>query len=120
MLSDLSLFQIYGAMARHSAEAQKTSAENLSRANEPGYKAVELESFADYLKRNGPMLEQIDFNQPFAQSLNTSAAAAPNGNTVSVEEQVFKSAEAVGKHNLALNVYAKSLDMMKLALGRRT
>ena len=51
MLSDMSLFQIYGAMARHAAEAQKTSAGNLARANEPGYKAVEVESFAEFMTR---------------------------------------------------------------------
>lgn len=118
MLSDMSLFQVYGALARHAAETQKTSAENLARANEPGYKAVQVESFSDFMQRNGSVIEQIDFNQPFQQTLSK-AAASPNGNTVSVEEQVFRSAEAVGQHNLALNVYSKSLDMMKLALGRR-
>ena len=119
MLSDLSLFKVYGAMARHAAETQSTSAQNLSRANEPGYKAVEVESFADYVKRNGPTLEQIDFNQPFEQILSK-GAASPNGNTVSIEQEVFKSAEAVGKHTMAINVYTKSLDLMKLAIGRRT
>lgn len=119
MLSDLSLFQIYGAMARHAAESQKVSAENLSRANEPGYKAVEVESFADFMQRSGPKIEQVDFNQPFQQTLSQSAAA-PNGNSVSVEQEVFKSAEAMGQHNLALTVYSKSIDMMKLALGRRS
>jgi flagellar basal-body rod protein FlgB len=119
MLSDLSLFQIYGAMARHAAESQQTSAENLSRANEPGYKAIEIESFSDFLQRTGPTIEQADFNQPFKHSLSASAAA-PNGNSVSVEQEVFKSAEAVGQHNLALSVYSKSIDMMKLALGRRS
>jgi len=119
MLSDMSLFQVYGAMARHAAETQRTSAENLSRANEPGYKAVEIESFADFMKRNGPQAEKIDFNQPFKQ-MQSLSAASPNGNTVSVEEQVLKSAEAVGKHNMAMTVYSKSMDIMKLALGRRS
>ena len=119
MLSDLSLFKVYGAMARHAAEAQQTSAENLARANEPGYKAVEIESFADFMKRNGPNIDTVDFNQPFEQNLSK-AAAAPNGNTVSIEEQVFKSAEATNQHQMALTVYGKSLEMMKLALGRRS
>ena len=118
MLSDMSLFQIYGAMARHAAETQRVSAENLSRANEPGYKAVEIESFADFMKRTGPTIEKIDFEQPFETTLSRSATA-PNGNSVSVEQEVFKSAEAVGKHQMAMTVYTKTLDMMKLALGHR-
>ncbi|MCR9223693.1 MAG: flagellar biosynthesis protein FlgB [Hyphomonas sp.] len=119
MLSDMSLFQIYGAMARHAAETQKTSAGNLARANEPGYKAVEVESFAEFMTRTSHQPGGLDFSQGFDQRLTT-GAAAPNGNTVSIEEEVFKSAEAVGKHTMALNVYTKSMDLMKLALGRRT
>ena len=118
MLSDMSLFQIYGAMARHAAETQRVSAENLSRANEPGYKAQEIESFADFMRRTGPTVEKADFNQSFEVSLSRSAAS-PNGNTVSVEQEIFRSAEAVGKHQMAMTVYTKSLDMMKLALGHR-
>lgn len=119
MLSDMSLFQIYGAMARHAAETQRTSAENLSRANEPGYKAVEVESFADFMARTGSQMGPLDLSQPFEQRLGT-GAAAPNGNTVSIEQEVFKSAEAVGQHNMALSVYTKSIDLMRLALGRRS
>jgi len=119
MLSDMSLFQIYGAMARHAAESQKTSAGNLARANEPGYKAVEIESFADFMARTGPQAGGLDLTQSFEQRLSA-GPAAPNGNTVSIEQEVFKSAEAVGKHTMAINVYTKSLDLMKLAIGRRS
>lgn len=118
MISDLSLLQIYGALARHAAQSQATSAENLARANEPGYKAVELESFLDFMKRTGPTIEQADFDRPFEQNL-TKTAASPNGNTVSVEQEVFKAAEASNQHQMALTVYTKTLDMMRLALGHR-
>ena len=119
MLSDLSLFQVYGAMARHAAESQKTSAENLARANEPGYKAVQIESFSDFMERTGPTIEQIDFSQSFEQSLSK-MPASPNGNTVSIENEVFRSAEASQQHQMAMTVYSKSLEMMRLALGRRS
>ena len=118
MLNDMSLFQMYGAMARHAAETQRVSAENLSRANEPGYKAKQVESFADYVKRNGPALDQVDFNQTFEHTLRQTESS-PNGNSVSIEQEVFQSAEAVGKHQMAMTVYTKTLDMMKLALGHR-
>ena len=65
-----------------------------------------------------------DFSVPFeptpADVALTAAPASPNGNTVSVEQQVFKSAEAAQQHQMALTVYSKSLEMMKLALGRRS
>ena len=61
----------------------------------------------------------MDFSTPFEQRLSV-GAAAPNGNTVSIEQEVFKSAEATGQHNMALGVYTKSLELMKLAIGRRS
>jgi flagellar basal-body rod protein FlgB len=119
MISDLSLFQIYGAMARHAAEAQSVSAANIARANESGYKAVEIESFESYLSRAAGAGSGAD---PFATSFQTHLAdlpASPNGNTVSLEQEIFNSAEALGQHNLALTVYSKSIDLLRTALGKR-
>ena len=118
MLSDLSLLQIYGAMARHAAESQRVSATNISRAGEPGYKAVEVESFQDYLERAARTGSAAELNKPF-RLIESDGPAAPNGNTVTLEQEVFKSAEAVGQHNMALSVYTKSLDMMRTALGKQ-
>lgn len=120
MLSDMSLFQVYGAMARYAAETQQTSAENLARANEPGYKAVEVESFADFMARTSQQPGPLNLTSTAFETRLSAGAASPNGNTVSVEQEVFKSAEALGQHNMALGVYTKSLDLMKLALGRRS
>lgn len=119
MISDLNLLKIYGAMARHAAEAQSVSAANISRANEPGYKAQEIESFEAYLAR----VSQTRAADPFGASFQTSLSAtpaAPNGNTVSLEREIFNSAEAAGQHNLALTVYSKSIDLLRTALGKRT
>ncbi|MGH1422095.1 MAG: flagellar biosynthesis protein FlgB [Hyphomonas sp.] len=118
MISDLPLFQVYGAMARHAAETQKVSATNIARASEPGYKAVDVEPFTDFLARtqlseatggNGTSVKKIESNNP----------AAPNGNTVSLEQEVMRSAEAVSQHDMALTVYTKTLELMRTAIGRR-
>jgi len=44
---------------------------------------------------------------------------SPNGNNVSLEQEVFNSAEAMGQHSLALSVYTKSMDLLRTAIGRR-
>ena len=51
VISNLDIFKVYSAMARHSAESQKVAATNIAHADEPGYKASEIESFQDYLTR---------------------------------------------------------------------
>ncbi|MDP3460925.1 MAG: flagellar biosynthesis protein FlgB [Hyphomonas sp.] len=118
MISDLQLFQVYGAMARYAAEAQSVSATNIARANEPGYKAKEIESFDAYLAR----VSASGAPDPMAQGFritNASNPMAPNGNTVSLEQEVFNSAEAMGQHSLAISVYTKSMDLLRTAIGRR-
>lgn len=118
MISDLPLFQIYGAMARHAADSQRVSATNIARADEPGYKADRLESFEAYLSRAAAGQTQDALSNPF-QVFKSDMPAAPNGNTVSLEQEIFKSAEAIGQHNLALSVYTKSLDLLRTAIGKR-
>ncbi|HRX74383.1 MAG TPA: flagellar biosynthesis protein FlgB [Hyphomonas sp.] len=116
MISQLPLFEIYGAMARYSAESQKVSATNIAHANEPGYKAKELEPFESYLAR-AASAGQAGLNTGF-KVIESGTPVSPNGNSVSVEMEMFKSAEAAGQHNQAMAVYTKSLDLLRTALGR--
>jgi flagellar basal-body rod protein FlgB len=118
MISDLNLLQIYGAMARHAAEAQSVSAANIARVNEPGYKASEIESFQAFLARAALSGAQDPMETSFRTRL-ADTPSSPNGNTVSLEQEIFNSAEALGQHNLALTVYSKSLDLLRTALGKR-
>lgn len=118
MISDLPLFQVYGAMARHAAETQKVSATNIARAAEPGYKAVDIEPFGDFLART----QQASTAEGGGSSFRTMLAdnpQSPNGNTVSLEQEVFRSAEAMNQHDMALTVYTKTLELMRTAIGRR-
>lgn len=118
MLSDLPIFQVYSAMARHAAESQRVSATNISRAGEPGYKAQTVESFEDYIARikssDAPQAQSIP-----VRTLEALGPTSPNGNSVNLEQEVFSSAQAIGQHNMALTVYTKSLDLMRTALGKR-
>ncbi|WP_300380668.1 flagellar biosynthesis protein FlgB [Henriciella sp.] len=117
VISDLDIFRIYSAMARHSAESQRVSATNISRADQPGFKATEIESFQDYLTRTASTQPTEGMTEGFRMR-EVLGEAKPNGNTVNLEEQVFKASEAAGKHEMALRVYTKSLDLMRAALGR--
>lgn len=118
MFSDLPLFKVYGAMARHAAETQKVSATNIARASEPGYKAVDVESFTDFIART-ELGETQSGAAASVKKFEASTPAAPNGNTVSLEQEVMRSAGAVSQHDMALTVYTKTLEMMRTAIGRR-
>jgi flagellar basal-body rod protein FlgB len=113
MISQLPLFEIYGAMARYAAESQKVSATNIAHADEPGYKAKQLESFETYLARTA----NTGLNSSF-KVVESDAPLSPNGNSVSIEMEMFRSAEAAGQHEQAMTVYSKSLELLRTALGK--
>lgn len=115
MISNLQIFQIYGAMARHAAESQKISATNIAHADAPGYKASEIESFDAFLARTMQTGGGLETGFKISPSASLSD---PNGNNVSLEREIFNSADAMGQHNLALTVYTKSIDLMRTALGK--
>lgn len=118
MLNDISLLKIYGTMAKHSSVAQEVSATNIANANQPGYKAQKVESFEAFMARVQQDRETIQ-SLSAPNIFEAANPAKPNGNTVSLEQEVMSSAQALGQHNLALSVYSKSLEMMRTALGRR-
>jgi len=117
MLTNALIFDVYGSLARHSAEDQKVSAENISRVNEPGYRAEVLEPFEDYLARQLGADETGTFSSNF-ETRESRSPAAPNGNNVVLEEEIMRGASAVGRHDMAMSVYNKSLDLLRTALGR--
>ena len=118
MISQLPLFEIYGAMARYAAESQKVSATNIAHADQPGYKAAQIESFDTFLDRVRMGSEAGGLEGSF-RTKPADTPAAPNGNTVSLEQELFNSADAMGQHQMALSVYTKSLDLLRTAIGKR-
>lgn len=118
MFSNLDVFKIYSAMARHAAESQRVSATNISRADEPGFKAEQIESFEDYLTRTASSRATGADAEGF-RTRNIETGAKPNGNTVNFEQEVFKASDAAAQHEMAMTVYTKSLDLLRAAIGRK-
>lgn len=118
MISNMDVFRIYSAMARHAAESQQMSATNIAHADEPGYKAGSIESFEAYLKRTASAGAAAGPQDAFRVGV-AGTPASPDGNTVSLEHEIFKSAEAVGQHEMALTVYKKSMDLLRAAIGKK-
>ena len=118
MISDLPVFQIYSAMARHAAESQRVTAENIARASEPGYKAQAVESFSDFVARATETNAGMSLPSTF-KTFDADTPVAPNGNSVDVEGEIFNSAAARAQHDLAMTVYTKSMDLLRTAVRRR-
>jgi|KBSMisStaDraftv2_1062788.scaffolds.fasta_scaffold188316_3 flagellar basal-body rod protein FlgB len=115
---------------------QNVLAQNVANADTPGFTARDLKpiNFADVLKRStstpasvqsGMMVtdpRHIGLAQSATPAFTDMRApdgeATPSGNTVSLEQEMIKVAGTQAEYQAASNLYAKAIDMMKIAIGR--
>lgn len=118
MINDLSILQTLSGMATHASRRHGVVAENIANADTPGYKAQDVKAFADVYAqatREGRNVREL---MQTTHLIEMAGVASADGNTVSLDEQMLISAQAVGQHDMALTVYKKTLDMMKMAVGK--
>lgn len=131
MLGGVFVFALASARLAHASARNAVVARNIAHADTPGFKAQEVEAF-DFER----MAASAGASEPKAtrpghtrgQSLpgrpEVEARAAPatdespDGNTVSLEEQMVQAAETRGQFELAATLYAKHLSMLRTAIGR--
>lgn len=118
MPASVNLLDTMSALARHAAKRHAVIADNIANADTPGYKAQDLKPFADVFAqsvREGKSIQAVDAD---TMAMPTGDIASPNGNNVSLEQQMMLSVQNKVDHDMALAVYKKTLDMMKMAIGK--
>lgn len=114
-------------LARYSGARQSQIAKNIANSDTPGYRARDLMDFSETyqqkktetdmrLTRGGHMARGDAAGG--IRTFEIGGEAAPNGNDVSLAEQMSLSTDARSKHNLALTVYKTSLDVLRTTIGR--
>jgi flagellar basal-body rod protein FlgB len=130
MLSGITLFQVTGDRMSYLEQRQTVIARNIANADTPDYKAQDLAPFNPAgssggasssltLAQTNPAHLQMPPDPAADERLVATDAAygeKPNGNTVSVEEQMVKSADVSNAFALASAAYSKSVSIMKLAI----
>lgn len=127
MFQNLDLFQTAHAMARHAGARQAVTARNIANADTPGYRAQTIAPFADAYRTEGPAeLRQtraghvsLSSGAAVARATPSTAEPSPNGNSVSLEEEMLNAVSAQREHNRALAIYKHSLDVLRTSIGRR-
>lgn len=114
-------------LARYSGARQAQIAKNIANADTPGYRARDLSDFSQSYQQNKTNTE-MRLSRPGhierpglaggVRTVEIGGEAAPNGNDVSIEEQMSLSTDARSKHDLALTVYRSSLEILRTSLGR--
>ncbi len=128
MFQDINVFKMAYAMATHAGKRQAMVAQNMANADTPGYKRRDIEPFAAAYDRGGPHAA-MHASRPghlngIAQSgsrwaeLTPDAPADPNGNSVSIEEEMLTAVEVKRQHDRALAIYKTSLNVLRASLGK--
>ena len=100
-------------------------AQNIANANTPGYAAKDLQPFAKTLAQALPDMAQTN---PMHLTGTSSAGRtdpllrpterAPDGNAVSLEEQLTKVADTDNAHGLVTALYHKYMGLFRTAIGK--
>ncbi|EPX82615.1 FlgB family protein [Salipiger mucosus] len=126
MFENLDVFRTAMAMSRHAGTQQAVSAQNIANADTPGYRALEIPDFAETFAamqgaaratRPGHLFGQVDGTQAPTISKRRETAD-PNGNTVSLEQEMMTAVNARRAHDRALAIYRSSLTLLRTSLGR--
>ncbi|SFH92190.1 FlgB family protein [Albimonas pacifica] len=135
MSEGLTILSLTEALADHAAGRQALIARNVAHADTPGYRAADLTPFSDSYAARAALDDAGAFRPAATRAGHLSgtgdaasgaevraahlpAAASPNGNTVALEDQMVRAAEAKLQHEMALGVWRKSLDILRVALER--
>jgi len=126
MYQNLTLFRVSGAAASHAASRQAQVATNIANADTPGYKARAIAPFGETYRAGSASQLRATRLGHLSLSANSGAARpqpgggepSPNGNTVSLEEEMVNSVEVEREHSRALAIYRHGLDILRIAVGR--
>lgn len=128
MFDRIETFRMARALTDHAVRRQTELARNVANADTPGYLARDLEDFSDTYRKPpaGDLLatRARHMPSPFWSGTNPREivernGASPNGNTVSLEDEMARSADVNREHEVALAVYRSGLDLLRTSLGRR-
>ena len=127
MFYDLNVFKTAHAMATHAGQRQAVIARNMANADTPGYQPRDIEAFQTAFENTGRQVamtatRQGHLNgasgpQPWVE-IETAPSGDPNGNGVSVEEEMLRAVEVKRQHDRALAIYKSSMNILRSSLGR--
>ena len=114
MTISLDILRLAQSFAAHAATRQQAISQNIANADTPGYRSRDAVSFSEFLeisgRQGGGELLRPD-QQP--------ATIAPNGNTVSLENEMIRATEVRQSHELALGVYSTTRDILRAVISKR-
>ena len=111
MFQNLQVFKLSVALAQHAGQRQALVAQNVAHADTPGYVARDLPPFEEVMAGLGtggaPGQSRME---------EVRGSASPNGNQVSLEQEMLKSVEAKRQHDRAMAIYKSGIAVLRSTL----
>ncbi|SIT89180.1 flagellar basal-body rod protein FlgB [Yoonia rosea] len=127
MYNSLDIFQTAGAMARHAGARQAVVARNIANADTPDFQAQSIAAFKDVYAGTATTTMRVtrpghiggQMGQPAMDLRHTvTGEPSPNGNSVSIEDEMLRAVEVSREHNRALTIYRHAMTVLRTSLGR--
>lgn len=128
MFDRIDTLRMAGSLTAHAAQRQKLIAQNVANADTPGFRSRDLAGFAETyrsqvsteMRASRPgHLTGVSWGGDRARTVDDQGEPAPNGNTVSLEEEMIRTAETRREFDLAVAVTRSSMSLIRASLGRR-
>lgn len=129
MFEKIEMLRMARAMGQHTQARHIEVARNIANADTPGFRAHDLQPFAETYRQaeeggtlrvsNARHLDAPQWSPGGAQVIEVAGPVSPNGNSVSLEEEMVRAAEVKSSHDRSLTIYRSGLDLLRSSLGRR-
>lgn len=128
MFDRIETLKMAESLIAHGTKRQKLIATNVANADTPGFLAMDLASFgASY--QSAPQIAMrttranhlagTNWGMGAPRRISTDGEPAPNGNTVSLEDEVFRIADARREFDLAVSITKSTYSLMRTSIGRK-
>lgn len=125
-MTDIAILRLADAAARHAAKRHELVARNIANSDTPGFRARDLTRFdaamGDAFSPRATRPTHLHGgDSAMYREIEDSAfgAAKPNGNTVSLTDQMARGAEVMGDHDRATTIYGKTVAILRAGMGRK-
>jgi flagellar basal-body rod protein FlgB len=125
MFEKLEITRMAQAMAANAGSRMGVVAANIAHADTPGYRAMDLPDFAQVYTDAGTRMRttrpgHLGQSDPAGGTVARPSvgSASPNGNTVSLEQEMVKMVEVRQQHEMALAIYRSTSGIIRASLGR--
>ncbi|MBP6678460.1 MAG: FlgB family protein [Paracoccus sp.] len=128
MFDRIETLRMAGSLTAHATERQKLIAQNVANADTPGFRARDLAGFAETyrsrvsIEMRGTRPGHLTGNSwGGAERIeDTGGEPAPNGNTVSLEDEMIRVAATRREFDMSLAVTRSAMSLIRTSLGRRS